>query len=65
MAAVHSRVRSLPTNFGPTGPIVPDPQPDGPHAYQGVWKPWLTQAEARGYYPETYDGPGYPSGREL
>jgi hypothetical protein len=57
--------KSLPTSFGPTTPIVPDPQVDGPHTYQGVWTPWLTKAEASSYYPESYDGPGYPTGREL
>lgn len=52
---------SNPTNFGPTTPIVPDPQTEsGPHIYQGVWKPWLSDTQDRKFYPASYDGPGYP-----
>ena len=52
--------KSDPLNFGPTVRISPDPQPnDGPHIYQGVWKPWLTQSEEAETYPTAYSGPGY------
>lgn len=52
--------RSDPTRFGPTTPIVPDPQgTDGPHVYQGVWEPWLTNEEELKKYPSAYRGPGY------
>ena len=52
---------SNPTHFGPTTPITPDLQPnEGPHVYQGVWKPWLTNDEERETYPSAYSGPGYP-----
>ena len=53
-------VKSNPTHFGPTTRITPDPQSNGPHIYQGVWKPWLTKEEERETYPTAYSGPGYP-----
>jgi arylsulfatase A-like enzyme len=54
--------QSNPTHFGPTTPIVPDPQKRaGPHIYQGVWKPWLSDAQDAMYYPASYEGPGYPT----
>ncbi len=56
-----SDAASDPSNFGPTTPITPDPQPDeGPHVYQGVWKPWLSSNEDSRLYPSWYTGPGYP-----
>jgi len=57
----HNFAHSNPTHFGPTTPITPDLQPnEGPHVYQGVWKPWLTNEEERETYPSAYSGPGYP-----
>ncbi len=52
--------RSQPTLHGPTGPMVPDPMKEGPHRYEGEWRPWLKPSEGRNYYPSKYDGPGYP-----
>ena len=52
---------SLPTNYGPVTPIIPDSHPDvGPTEYQGLWSPWLSEAEDSEYYPSKYSGPGYP-----
>eukprot|EP00939_MAST-03C_sp_MAST-3C-sp1_P003623 g3623.t1 len=52
---------SNPLNFGPTTPIRPDPQTtQGPHEYQGIWMPWVSDEEERELYPSNYEGPGYP-----
>ena len=56
----RNTTESNPEQFGPTTPITPDPQTDeGPHIYQGVWKPWLTNAKEKTKYPSAYVGPGY------
>lgn len=52
---------SLPTNYGPVTPIIPDSHPNvGPTEYQGLWSPWLSEAEDSELYPSKYVGPGYP-----
>ena len=52
---------SLPTNYGPITPIIPDSHPNaGPTEYQGLWSPWLSEAEDSELYPSKYVGPGYP-----
>ena len=52
---------SNPMNFGPSTPIIPDPQSnEGPHIYEGVWKPWLNDYQDKSLYPTYYFGPGYP-----
>lgn len=47
--------RSDPVRHGPTLPISPDPLPAvGPHVYEGVWVPYMSDQEERKWYPSHY-----------
>jgi hypothetical protein len=46
--------RSDPIYHGPNVTMSPDPRSDGPHVYQGLWAPWLTDEEERRFYPTNY-----------